>query len=68
MTKKPKADYAIQAVANALRLLHVFREEDEIGVAELARRLDLPEEQRIPTARDDGRTRIHRAVPGDGAL
>ena len=42
MTKKPKADYAIQAVANALRLLHVFRDEDEIGVAELARRLDLP--------------------------
>jgi DNA-binding IclR family transcriptional regulator len=42
MTKKPKADYAIQAVANALRLLHVFRDEDEIGVADLARRLDLP--------------------------
>ena len=42
MTKKPKSDYAIQAVANALRLLHVFRDEDEIGVAELARRLDLP--------------------------
>ena len=42
MTKKPKADYAIQAVANALRLLHVFRDEDEIGVAELARRLGLP--------------------------
>jgi DNA-binding IclR family transcriptional regulator len=42
MTKKPKSDYAIQAVANALRLLHVFRDEDEIGVAELARRLGLP--------------------------
>ena len=42
MTKKPKADYAIQAVANALRLLQVFRDEDEIGVAELARRLALP--------------------------
>ena len=42
MTKKPKADYAIQAVANALRLLQVFRDEDEIGVAELARRLGLP--------------------------
>jgi len=42
MTKKPKSDYAIQAVANALRLLHVFRDEDEIGVAELARRLELP--------------------------
>lgn len=40
-SKKPKSDYAIQAVANALRLLHVFREEDEVGVAELARRLDL---------------------------
>ena len=42
MTKKPKSDYAIQAVANALRLLHAFRDEDEIGVAELARRLELP--------------------------
>src|SRR5262245_12489937 len=42
MTKKPKSDYAIQAVANALRLLHVFRDEREIGVAELARRLGLP--------------------------
>ena len=42
MTKKPKSDYAIQAVANALRLLQVFRDEDEIGVAELARRLGLP--------------------------
>ena len=42
MTKKPKSDYAIQAVVNALRLLHVFRDEDEIGVAELARRLELP--------------------------
>ncbi|HKA14767.1 MAG TPA: IclR family transcriptional regulator [Myxococcota bacterium] len=42
MTKKPKSDYAIQAVANALRLLQVFREEDEVGVAELARRLELP--------------------------
>ena len=42
MTKKPKADYAIQAVANALRLMQVFRDEDEIGVAELARRLALP--------------------------
>ena len=39
--KRPKSDYAIQAVANALRLLHVFGAEDEIGVAELARRLDL---------------------------
>ena len=42
MTKKPKSDYAIQAVSNALRLQLVFRDEDEIGVAELARRLGLP--------------------------
>jgi len=42
VTKKPKSDYAIQAVSNALRLQLVFREEDEIGVAELARRLGLP--------------------------
>jgi DNA-binding IclR family transcriptional regulator len=39
--KKPKADYAIQTVANALRLLEEFRDEAEIGVAELSRRLAL---------------------------
>jgi DNA-binding IclR family transcriptional regulator len=39
--RKPKSDYAIQAVANALRLLEEFRQETEIGVAELARRLGL---------------------------
>jgi DNA-binding IclR family transcriptional regulator len=41
MTRKPKSDYAIQTVTNALRLLDVFRDEGEIGVAELARRLGL---------------------------
>ena len=39
--KKPKRDYAIQTVTNALRVLDAFREEDEIGVAELSRRLGL---------------------------
>jgi DNA-binding IclR family transcriptional regulator len=39
--KKPKADYAIQTVANALRLLEEFGDEVEIGVAELSRRLRL---------------------------
>ena len=68
MTKKPKSDYAIQAVANALRLLHVFRDEDEIGVAELARRLELPKNNVFRSARDDGGARLHRAVPADGAL
>jgi DNA-binding IclR family transcriptional regulator len=41
MTRKPKSDYAIQTVTNALRLLEVFRDDDEVGVAELARRLQL---------------------------
>jgi DNA-binding IclR family transcriptional regulator len=41
MTRKPKSDYAIQTVTNALRLLDVFRRQDEIGVADLARELDL---------------------------
>ena len=41
MTRKPKSDYAIQTVTNALRLLEVFREVDEIGVADLARLLGL---------------------------
>jgi DNA-binding IclR family transcriptional regulator len=39
--RKPKADYAIQAVANALRLFEEFRDESEIGVADLSRRLAL---------------------------
>lgn len=39
--RKPKADYAIQTVTNALRVLEEFREEAEIGVADLSRRLDL---------------------------
>jgi len=39
--KKPKSDYSIQTVANALRVLEEFRGEPEIGVAELARRLGL---------------------------
>jgi DNA-binding IclR family transcriptional regulator len=39
--RKPKADYAIQTVANALRLFEEFRDEAEIGVADLSRRLAL---------------------------
>jgi IclR family transcriptional regulator, KDG regulon repressor len=39
--KKPKSDYAIQTVANALRLLEAFHDDQEIGVADLARRLNL---------------------------
>ena len=39
--KKPKSEYAIQTVSNALRVLAAFRDADEIGVAELSRRLGL---------------------------
>jgi DNA-binding IclR family transcriptional regulator len=39
--KKQKSDYAIQTVANALKLLEAFREDEELGVTELSRRLDL---------------------------
>jgi DNA-binding IclR family transcriptional regulator len=39
--KKPKGDYAIQTVVNAMRLLEAFRDEEELGVTELARRLSL---------------------------
>ena len=39
--KKPKSDYQIQTVTNALRVLGAFRDEEEIGVAELSRRLGL---------------------------
>ena len=41
MTKKPKSDYAIQTVSNALRLLEMFENEERLGVTELSRRLDL---------------------------
>ena len=39
--KKPKSEYAIQTVTNALRLLEELRSEDELGVTELAMRLGL---------------------------
>jgi DNA-binding IclR family transcriptional regulator len=38
---KPKSEYAIQTVSNALRMLEVFHTETEMGVSDLARRLDL---------------------------
>jgi DNA-binding IclR family transcriptional regulator len=38
---KPKSDYSIQTVSNALHMLEVFYDEDEIGVSELSRRLGL---------------------------
>ena len=40
-SSKPKAEYAIQTVANALRMLEVFHTETEMGVSDLARRLKL---------------------------
>lgn len=39
--KKSKSDYTIQTVNHALRLLEEFRVEDELGVTELSRRLNL---------------------------
>ncbi len=39
--RKPKQEYSIQTVANALRLLQVFDDEGELGVTELSRRLGL---------------------------
>ena len=39
--RRSKSDYVIQTVANALRLLEVFRDEEELGVTELSRRLTL---------------------------
>ncbi|MCH2169906.1 IclR family transcriptional regulator [Myxococcota bacterium] len=39
--KKPKAEYAIQTVDNALRVLDAFREADDYGVTELSNRLGL---------------------------
>jgi DNA-binding IclR family transcriptional regulator len=39
--KKQKSEYSIQTVANALKLLETFHDEEELGVTELSRRLDL---------------------------
>jgi DNA-binding IclR family transcriptional regulator len=39
--KKQKSEYSIQTVTNALKLLESFRDEEELGVTELSRRLDL---------------------------
>ena len=39
--KKPKGEYAIQTVTNALRVLDAFRDADDFGVTELASRLHL---------------------------
>ena len=39
--KKPKGEYAIQTVINAMRLLEEFRDAEELGVTELSRRLEL---------------------------
>jgi IclR family KDG regulon transcriptional repressor len=40
-SSKPKSEYAIQTVTNALRMLEVFHTEKEMGVSDLARRLGL---------------------------
>jgi len=39
--KKQKSEYSIQTVSNALKLLEAFSDEEELGVTELSRRLDL---------------------------
>jgi DNA-binding IclR family transcriptional regulator len=39
--KREKKDYVIQTVRNCLRVLAAFRNQDELGVTELSRRLEL---------------------------
>jgi DNA-binding IclR family transcriptional regulator len=39
--KRSKSEYAIQTVSNAMRLLEAFQHDDELGVSELAERLEL---------------------------
>lgn len=41
LPRRPKSEYVIQTVVNALRLLETFREAEELGVTDLARRLSL---------------------------
>ena len=40
-SSKPKSEYAIQTVTNALRMLEVFHSENEMGVSDLSRALGL---------------------------
>ncbi len=46
--KKPKSEYAIQTVSNALRVLAAFRDADEIGVADTLRRVVITERKERP--------------------
>ena len=39
--QRAKSEYAIQTVTNALRVLEAFETDEQLGVTELARRLDL---------------------------
>jgi DNA-binding IclR family transcriptional regulator len=39
--RKPKGEYSIQTVVNAMRLLEAFRDDEELGVTELSRQLVL---------------------------
>ena len=41
LPRRPKSEYVIQTVVNALRLLEAFREAEELGVTDLSRRLSL---------------------------
>jgi IclR family KDG regulon transcriptional repressor len=41
MMQRAKSEYAIQTVTNALRVLEAFETDEQLGVTELARRLDL---------------------------
>ncbi|MCP3983199.1 MAG: IclR family transcriptional regulator [bacterium] len=41
LPRRPKSEYVIQTVVNALRLLETFSETEELGVTELSRRLSL---------------------------
>jgi DNA-binding IclR family transcriptional regulator len=41
MMQRAKSEYSIQTVTNALRVLEAFETDEQLGVTELARRLDL---------------------------
>jgi IclR family KDG regulon transcriptional repressor len=41
LLRRPKSDYVIQTVANAVRLLEAFHDAEYLGVTELSRRLSL---------------------------
>ena len=65
--QRAKSEYAIQTVSNALRLLEAFEGEEELGVTELAKRLNLHKNNVFRLLATEGETRADPAGAEPGA-